>query len=114
MKIFRNEEQKLWAAFLASALVLLGAGVWAYAALRGIHEPLILHFSPYTGINEIGALPDLFGVVITALILVGMNGFLAFILLPREPQLARLIGTLTLVVAILLFIGFMAIIGANT
>lgn len=114
MRIFKTPEQELWTVFAASELPLLGAGIWAYRVLRNEHVPLILHFSPYTGINQIGSLRDLLAVLATGMILVGMNTVLAFVLVKRDPVLARLVALTTLLIALLLFIGFLAIMSVNS
>jgi hypothetical protein len=75
---------------------------------------LILHFSTYTGINQIGGLKELFALGFTAFVLLVINAILAFSLETRQPLLGKLIAAVTVFLALLLFIGFMAIISVNS
>jgi hypothetical protein len=100
--------------FSLSALFTLAGPVWAWFTLRGIREPLILHISTYTGINQIGRVKELLALGATGLVLVLTNGLLAFALDPREPALSKLVALITLFLALLLFIGFMATISVNS
>jgi uncharacterized membrane protein len=114
MRIFKTSEQELWSVFGASEMLIIAAAVWAYEALHGIHEPLILHFSSYTGINQIGTLSDLLGVAATAAVLMGVNTVLMSLLVKREGTLFRFLALSTLFIAVLIFIAFMAIISVNS
>ena len=100
--------------FAASAALILAGAAAAWAILRDIREPLILHYSAYTGINQIGGIFTLLGVAATGLVLVGLNALIAFALEDRETLWAELLALLTLLVAALLFIAFMAIISVNS
>jgi hypothetical protein len=101
-------------AFITSLVLVLTSLALAYFSLKGIHQPLILHFSTYTGINQIGRLGDLLTFGITAIVIVGINTMLAFALKDRALILSRLIALVTIFLAVLLFIGFMAIISVNS
>lgn len=100
--------------FTLSALFVSGGAVWAYFALRGIKEPLILHFSSYTGINQIGTLSNLLGVAWTGAVIVALNAMIASALELRHKPLARAVGLTTIFLSALLFIGFVAIISVNS
>lgn len=97
-----------------SAILILASGLWAYFALRGIKEPLILHFSSYTGINQIGTLGNLLGVSVTGLVLIIINTLIVREVEVRDKALARIIGLSTLFFSVLIFIGFAAIISVNS
>ncbi len=100
--------------FAWSAVFVLGGTAWTYFGLRGVREPLILHFSSYTGINQIGGLGNLLAVCGTAALLVAGNCFLAAALEERRPVWARVVGLSTLFFSVLLFIGLAAIISVNS
>jgi len=40
----------------ASGIFPIVGMVWAYFALRGINQPLVVHFTERTGITEVGTL----------------------------------------------------------
>lgn len=98
---------------LSLLLILLG---WILAAvkLRHIQEPLILHYSTYTGINQIGSLRDVAAIGITGLVLWALNTPLASMLDNREPYFGRLTAFALLAFGILLFFAFIAIMSLNS
>jgi hypothetical protein len=98
----------------ASFILLIAALVASYVKLAAIEEPLILHWSEYTGINQIGSFADLALLVSTGLIMWGVNCALAFTLDSRQALLGKIVALGTLFVSALLFLAFMAIIAVNT
>ena len=92
--------------------VLAGTG-WAYFATRGITMPLILHFDDLRGVTQTGGFPTLLAAGILGLIVVLLNSVIALELESRTSFFGKFIAVLTLAFAILLFIGFSAIIGVN-
>jgi hypothetical protein len=114
MKELLALKREMSAAFTASLLLVISGPALAYLSLKGIREPLILHFSTYTGINQIGGLTELFALGLTALIVVLINAVLAFSLEARQPVLGKVLAMVTVFLALLLFIGFMAIISVNS
>ena len=107
------EDLFLYGSFALSALFAIGGWVWAWLALRGIQTPLILHFSDYTGINQTGGIGEIHGLGATAVIIVGLNFFLARSLAEHDPRWARALAGATLFVAVLLFTALAAIISVN-
>lgn len=99
--------------FSASFLFVVGGTIWSYLALRGIAQPLILHFNNFAGINQIGSAANLLRIGGTATIFVLLNFFLALELEDRDAFLGKLLAAATLFFGILLFIGFATIIGVN-
>ncbi len=99
--------------FLASLLFVLGGTIWAYFALRGIVPPLIIHFNDLVGINQIGSVIDLLMVGGTGVIFVLINFLLALELEERDIFGGKILAAATLFFAILIFIGFAAIISVN-
>ena len=99
--------------FLTSGLVVGLGWLWAIAALGNIHQPLILHFSSYAGINEIGDLGNLGNIAVFSLVAVTLNFSLALALEARNNFWGKLLAAGTFFFALLIFIGFAAIIGVN-
>ncbi len=106
--------RRLIAIFGVSVVLLAAAAAIAWVRLHAIREPLVLHYSPYTGINQIGSVVNLLGVAATGLVLVGVNALIAFALEDRERLWADLLALMTLFLSALLFIAFMAIISVNS
>ena len=99
--------------FVAAAAFVAGGWLWAWYALKGIVGPLILHFSDYTGINQIGGMGEIHGLGATGAVIVGVNFILAKALRPTEPRWAKLLAACTLFAAALLFTALAAIISVN-
>lgn len=99
--------------FTASLLFIAGGWFWAWSVLGDIRSPLILHFSDYTGINQIGNMADIHGLGATGAIIVILNFILARTLRPKESRWVKLLAGATLFLAILLFTALAAIISVN-
>ena len=98
---------------LLSLIFVLGGWVWAFLALRNISQPLILHFSGQTGIDQTGFEGDLARVGIFGLVVVAINFLIAVELEARDRFLARVTSGVTLFLGLLIFIYFVAIISVN-
>ena len=101
------------AAFLASLALVLSGWLWAYFSLRNLPSPYILRFVSDLGVTQLGDLQDLSAAGAVALIAVLLNFILAFELETKAKFLAKLLTFSTLTFAVLIFIGFAAIINAN-
>jgi hypothetical protein len=99
--------------FLASFILVFGGTVWAYVVLHSFSQPLILHFSEYSGITKIGSVSDVMGFGVFGLLLVALNFFLAINLQERERLLGKILTGATIFLAILIFIALSAIISVN-
>lgn len=97
----------------ASALVVSGGWLWARAALGGVKEPLILHYANRGGITQTGSFSSLTAVFLVAILVIIVNSTIAFGLEERDLILGKLVSFSTLFLAILMFIGFAAIISVN-
>jgi hypothetical protein len=99
---------------LISILLAGGGFIWTYATLRAMGAgPFLLHWNDMQGITAIGGLGmivfmGVFGIIVTV-----MNGAIALEFEGRNPFFGKLIASLTLVFAILLFISFASIIAVN-
>ena len=100
--------------FLASFAFAAGGFFWALDVLRrAASGPIILHFNDMHGITHIGTFGDvvLMGIVGIAIVLVDF--FIALDLEERDNVLGKIVAVLTLVMAVLLFLTFAAIINVN-
>ena len=99
---------------LASFLFAAGGFFWAVAALSGSASgPLILHFNDMQGITSIGDFNGLLLMGILGLVIVITNFFIALDLESRDNVLGKIVAVITLIMAILLFLAFAAIIKVN-
>lgn len=114
---FLREEvprRRLISAVFAASLALVGGGwMWAAYVLGGAHQPLILHFNDYVRINLTGGLSDLAGFGILSLVMILTNFLISIELEGRDWFLGKLIAFATAATAVLIFIGFAAIITVN-
>jgi hypothetical protein len=101
------------AALVLSFLFVLGGMGWAYAALRDIEQPLIVHFTAAEGITEVGTIRTILLGGVFGLTMCAVNTAITLSLLARERFLGYLLAVATLLVSILLFIRFAAIISVN-
>ena len=100
------------ASFWVSGAFVLGGWLWAYVALRGIEQPLIIHFVSRQ-INQIGGVGDLAAIGIFGVLVVLVNFFVSEELEKRDLFLGKLLAAATLFVCVLIFIAFATIIHVN-
>jgi hypothetical protein len=99
---------------LASLAFAAGGFFWALGALRDISSgPLILHFNDMQGITSIGTFDGVILMGILGIAIIVMNFFIALGLEARDRVLGKIVAAMTLVMAILLFLAFTAIIKVN-
>ncbi len=98
--------------FLA-LIITLGGWLRAYLVLRGINQPLILHFNPLVGINQVGNIWNLARVAGLGVTVIVLNYLIALELEERFPFIGKLLASGALVFALLLCVAFAAIIGVN-
>jgi hypothetical protein len=107
-------KHKLLVAFFSLSLILVvGGGLWAWGALRHISQPLILHFNDKVGINQTGTVFDLLKVSAVGLVATLVNTLISAALVEREKFFSFFVAGGTLLINILIFIGFAAIISVN-
>ena len=110
--IVRHREVSILS-FAAIFFVVAGS-VWAYLALRGVaNAPLILHFDDISGITSVGSLSSLVAIGALATILTILNFLIALEFDARDRFFGKIIAVLGLILAILLFLAFAAIINVN-
>ena len=102
---------------LASLAFVAGGFFWALGALQNAGgsqgEPLILHFNDLNGITAVGGFSNLIFMGILGVSVIIVNFFIALALEERDGVLGKIMVSMTLVIAILLFIGFVAILNVN-
>ncbi|OGY99933.1 MAG: hypothetical protein A3B13_01975 [Candidatus Liptonbacteria bacterium RIFCSPLOWO2_01_FULL_45_15] len=115
IKIFKKilEHKIVSLVFLFGFILVIGGWLKAYIALREVSQPLILHFNNAVGINQIGNLGDLAAVGIFGLVALVLDFFVSIELDERDQFLGKMTAAAGLFLAILIFIGFSAIISVN-
>ncbi len=99
---------------LVSLAFAAGGFFWALGALGGeTSGPLILHFNDMAGITSIGSFGSLLWMGILGIAIIVINFFIALDLEARDNVLGKIVAVMTLVMAILLFLAFTAIIKVN-
>jgi hypothetical protein len=99
---------------LASLAFAAGGFFWALDALGGeASGPLILHFNDMQGITSIGSFSNLLWMGVLGIAIIIINFFIALDLEARDNVLGKIVAVMTLVMAILLFLAFAAIIKVN-
>jgi hypothetical protein len=99
---------------LASFAFAAGGFFWALDALSNdAAGPLILHFSDMAGITSIGSFGSFLWMGAFGVAIVVINFFVALDLETRDNVLGKIVAVMTLVMAILLFLAFAAIIRVN-
>ncbi len=99
--------------FLFSFLLVFFGWAIAYFSLRKVYQPLVLHFSDAAGINQIGGLGDLSAVAVFAIVSLVFDLLLSIELDKRDPFLGKVTAAAGFFIAVLIFIGFSAIISVN-
>ena len=99
--------------FLFSFILILGGTLWTYFSLKGASGPFILRFSDIAGITQIGGLKSLLAAGVVGAVAVVINFVVALELELRDRVLGKLVAAGTIFLAILIFLGFAAIIAVN-
>jgi len=99
---------------LASLCFVLGGFFWAYFDLRNAGSgPFIIHFNDVNGITSVGGLGTIVFMGIFGIVVVLMNSWIALEFEMKEAFFGKLLAALTLVLAVLLFVGFASIMAVN-
>ncbi len=108
-------ERHIIAVLSVLSILLAGGGfLWCYFGLRHLGPgPLILHFDQTNGITQVGDAGAIFWFGILGILIVLTNCGLAFAMARRSPFLGKFMAFAGLVLAVLLFLGFAAILGVN-
>ncbi len=101
------------AVFGAAFLLVMSGWLWVYVALRGISQPLIIHFNNVSGITQTGTMRNITNIGILAVLILIVDFVIAIELEDRSRFLGKFLAVGAAFLAILIFIGFAAIIGVN-
>lgn len=113
MLLRRVFENKLRSGLFAAAAALIStAWLWAWLELNDQASQLVVHFNN-AGLVQIGTLTYLHRAAATGIIVVALNFWIALELEERDRFWGAFVAGATLLFAVLLFIGFAAIINAN-
>lgn len=113
-RVARAPHHKITLVITVASTFLIISGIWwAYVALSDISQPLIIRFTNVNGITGIGRIGDLMAVGVFGIMATLINGYLAWELDDRAPVFSRAMMMGTAFLALLLFIGFAAIINVN-
>jgi len=96
-----------------SLLLWLVAGLIFYAWPGSSSHSLILHFDANKGVDFLGGEGDIFGILLSGLIIILINLFLSNFLYNRERFLAYIFSFANLLVSILILIVISVIINVN-
>jgi hypothetical protein len=103
--------------FAAALAFVLGGFIWALAALGvrsgGGAGRFILHFNDVSGITQLGRVGDLWFAGIFVAVAVVINYVIALELDARDGVMGKAMATMTLTIAILLFVACAAILSVN-
>jgi len=110
-KILRHK--LLSSIFFAGILLVLGGWLWAFFALRGIQEPLILHWNSFAGITDIGGLGEITKLGMLGLMMNVLDLFVALEIKERDNFWGGVLASGALAMSVLIFLGFAAIISVN-
>jgi hypothetical protein len=98
--------------FSVALTFVLTGWIWVWVRLRDVSQ-LTLHFSDYGGINKTGSIWDLHAFGLLGLIMLVLDWLISMALEERDWFLGKLTAFVGLVLGILIFIGFMAIMNVN-
>ncbi len=98
---------------LLSFLILFLTALISYSAFGSTTTPLIIHFDAYKGIDFLGSRLDVFGILLTVLVIILINIFLSDFLYSRERFLSYIFTFVSLLLSILILIVISVIIYAN-
>jgi hypothetical protein len=108
------KKYKFVSALLSAAfLFVIGGFLWAWFSLGKTANPLIMHFDNLHGITTATGRGTILFAGIFGLAAVMVNAYLALEFEERNPLFGKLTAVLTLVLAVLLFIAFAAILSVN-
>ena len=110
-KFFRYKWNNLSLA-LGVALVF-GGWLWAYLKLRVIEVPVVILYNSVEGVTRAGEVGEFLKVLMFGLLVILVNFFIAAELEERSRFWARLSSIFTVILSVLIFIYFAAIISVN-
>lgn len=111
MIIYKNKI--LLSSFLLSLfLIMVGASV-VFVKLSDVQHLLIIHFDSFNGIDFLGSKLDVYGILLSGVVLNLINGFLVTIFYYRERFLSYILAFSNIVVSLLILIAIFVIVSIN-
>jgi hypothetical protein len=98
---------------VAGLLILFLSAIIFYLALGSTGQRLIIHFDAYKGIDFLGDRLDVFGILLSALVMILINLSLSDFLYNRERFLSYIFAFVSLLLSILILIIISVIINVN-
>jgi len=96
-----------------SIFIWLLTGIIFYSWFNLSSGNLILHFNAYNGIDFLGSQGDIFGILLSGLVIILINMYLSNFMYNRERFLSYIFSFANLVVSILILIVINVIISVN-
>jgi hypothetical protein len=109
--MFRYKFQNL--TFLLAVVLVLGGWLWSFLALRDLTQGIVTGFNSDVLINQIGSITDFSAIGFFGLLMVFFNFLISTELESRDSRFARGVALATVLLGVLIFIYFSAIIGVN-
>lgn len=100
-------------AFMASFLMVFGGWIWTWIELKGISQPLIIHFNEYMGITKTGSFTDVSWLGVFGISAVLVNFLIALEMEKRGWFWGKFMSLANIFLATLIFIGFLVIMNVN-
>ena len=94
-------------------LILILATLIFYVRLGSVTTPLVIHFDAYKGIDFLAGRIEVFGILLSALVIILINLFLADFLYNRERFLSYIFAFISLELTVLILIVIGVIISVN-
>jgi hypothetical protein len=115
LMVFRNIAKDKYLRSVAglSLLILILALLIFNVKLGAVETPLILHFDAYKGVDFLGSKVQIYGILLSALVMILINSFLADFLYKRERFLSFIFVFVSLVLSILILMAISVIISVN-
>ncbi|MBI2515214.1 hypothetical protein HYV91_03500 [Candidatus Wolfebacteria bacterium] len=107
------KDLKLLASFGAAIFALFLGFVFVYIHFADFNGLVIIHFDSREGIDFLGSVKDVFGILASAFIMIVVNLFLSNFLYYRERFLAYVFAFVSLALAILILIAISVIVSIN-
>lgn len=110
-KMFRYKFQNL--TFLLAVVLVFGGWLWAFFALRNLSDGIVTGFNSDVLINQIGSTSDFSAIGFFGVLMIFFNFLISTELESRDSRFAKGVALATVLLGVLIFIYFSAIIGVN-
>lgn len=94
-------------------VLIFGGWLWAFLKLREVETPVVILYSNIKGVTRAGEVGEFLKVLVFGLLVILVNFFISAELEERSRFWARLSSFFTVILSVLIFIYFAAIISVN-